>query len=107
MLIANLIKELNLFIKEVGLNYHRRRISTIEQTRGTYESMGLVISPALIEDLIEIRRVRNMAAHGRMEPTLKQVKDTVTTIEKLEAHLATLDKDNIKSKRQLLGVLKG
>ncbi|HHI5049463.1 TPA: hypothetical protein ACP5XP_004226 [Vibrio parahaemolyticus] len=90
-------KELDLFIEEVGLDYRRRRVSTIELTRGTYESMGLVIPAELIDDLIEIRRIRNMAAHGRMEPTLKQVKDTVTTIEKLEAHLATLDKDVIKT----------
>ncbi len=44
-----------------------------------------------------MRKVRNLSAHGRSEPTKKEVIETIKTIEELEKHLKSLDSDEIKN----------
>lgn len=89
------------FTVDAGLNFRRKRPFIMELTRGRFEEFGVYIPRELMEKLNSIRQVRNMSAHGHMEPDLNQVQETIETIEKLEKHLFSLDLGEIKEKAQI------
>lgn len=78
----------------------KRRASSMELINGRLEVYGVLITEDLRNKLSEVRNIRNMATHGRIEPTEEQVKQTVQTIEELESYLSTLDKEYIKEKAE-------
>ncbi|NIY90565.1 hypothetical protein [Vibrio campbellii] len=95
-------KELEMLFVELGLSYKHHRQPVTEVMRGTYDDTGFTIPLELRESLMEIRKIRNMAAHGRMEPNIKQVKDTVAVIEAIESHITNLDKQKIREQALVL-----
>lgn len=60
------------------------------------ERFGLVIPEGLQLKLDELRRLRNMAAHGRSEPTKADVVGGIETIEEFESFLATVDRGPLR-----------
>ncbi|RYU64239.1 hypothetical protein ERW51_17725 [Aliivibrio finisterrensis] len=91
-------KEIDSFSEQAVLNFGRRRPSTIDLASGRWEKFGVEIPEELRVQFDESRQLRNMAAHGRIEPTAKQVQSTVETIEALEQYLRTLNIELIKEK---------
>lgn len=84
------------FISKAGLDFRRRRPFTMELARGGLERFGIEIPEDLRRKIDNMRRIRNMAAHGRAEPSKKEVKETIKTIEELESYLSSLDLDAIR-----------
>ncbi|WP_237769877.1 hypothetical protein [Vibrio parahaemolyticus] len=94
-------KEIEEFAELAGLNFLRRRPSVIELVNGRWEKFGVVIPIGLSDSFNEARRLRNMAAHGRLEPTVDDVIASVDTIEAFEKYLLSLDKSTIKQSAQI------
>lgn len=73
------------------------RFSPSMPISGRYlEINGIELPQGLRERLDNTRRLRNMAAHGRAEPTREDVVAAISTIEELERFLAALDIDKTK-----------
>ncbi|WP_019557359.1 DUF4145 domain-containing protein [Thiomicrorhabdus arctica] len=83
------------FAQEVGLDF-RRRPFVVELHSGRLERFGIDVPDKLRMKVDQIRKIRNMAAHGRADPTKADVKATIKTIEEFEKYLEALDKDPIK-----------
>jgi hypothetical protein len=79
------------FAVDSGINFRNRRPFLMELQRGRLEQFGIFVPQELMHQIDSMRQVRNMTAHGRMEPSLEQVKVTIETIEALEKHLYSLD----------------
>ena len=62
------------------------------------EQFGIEIPSDLREELDENRRLRNLAAHGRKEPTKDEVSKAIDSIETFEHFLSTLDISEVKLK---------
>lgn len=62
------------------------------------EINGIELPEDLKERLDKTRRLRNMAAHGRAEPTRDDVVTAISTIEELEAFLSKQDIESTKDK---------
>lgn len=54
-------------------------------------SHGVELDRDLRRSMDELRHMRNLAAHGREDPTKEQVEDCISTIERYEAFLQALD----------------
>lgn len=91
-------KGLEQFAETTGLIYVSRRPGIMDIMSGRWESYNIIIPDELNEKLHEIRKLRNMAAHGRLEPTYQDVTMMVETIEKLEVYLKTIDVKIIQEK---------
>lgn len=63
------------------------------------ERVGVEIGEALGESLDDVRQLRNMVAHGRKEPTRKEVASAVEAIEQFEQYL-----DQLESPEKLLEI---
>ncbi|MGR7922964.1 hypothetical protein ACU6RQ_18000 [Zobellella denitrificans] len=94
-------KEIEEFAEQAGLNFLRRRPSAIDLVNGRWERFGIVVPSALNDSFNEARRLRNMAAHGRLEPTIEDVISSVDTIETFEKYLLSLDKSVIKQRAKI------
>ncbi|XAG63310.1 hypothetical protein MRL64_15355 [bacterium 19MO02SH05] len=94
-------KEIEEFAEQAGLNFLRRRPSAIDLVNGRWERFGIVVPSALNDSFNQARRLRNMAAHGRLEPTIEDVISSVDTIEKFEKYLLSLDKSVIKQRAKI------
>lgn len=94
-------KEIEEFADKTSLNFLRRRPSTIDLVNGRWEKFGVVVPNSLSERFNEARRLRNMAAHGRIEPTTEDVISSVETIEAFEKYLLNLDKASIKENAEI------
>ena len=62
------------------------------------ERYGLSIPDELRNELDELRRLRNSAAHGRLDPTADNVTAGIAAIKKFELWLADVDMDVTKQK---------
>jgi len=82
------------FSQEVGMDF--RRSFVMELQAGRLERFGIDVPDDLRMNIDKIRKIRNMAAHGRGDPTKTDVKATIKTIEEFEKYLETLDKETIK-----------
>jgi len=89
------------FTNDAGMNFRRKRPFIMELTRGSLERFGVYVPQELMEKIDVMRQVRNMSAHGRMEPTQEQVQETITTIENLENHLYSLDLSEIQRRARV------
>ncbi len=94
-------KEIEVFAEETGIKFIQRRPATIDLVNGRWERFGVVVPDGLSDRLNEARRLRNMAAHGRLEPTTEDVISSVDTIEALDKYLLGLDKSIIKQSAQI------
>lgn len=89
------------FTADAGMNFRRRRPFLMDLQRGRLEQFGVFVPQELMHKIDTMRQVRNMSAHGRMEPTLEQVQETIETIEALEKHLYSLDLAEIQKLAQI------
>lgn len=85
------------FMNDIGVNFGRRMPFTMELVRGGLGRFGVEIPEDLRIKIDTMRQIRNMSAHGRVEPSKAQVTETIETIESLETHLASLDLELIRS----------
>jgi hypothetical protein len=88
-------KNADQFSKEIGLDY-RRRPFVMELHSNRLERFGIEVPDDLRYKVDKIRKIRNMSAHGRAEPTIEDVKSTIEIIEEFENYLANLDQVPIK-----------
>lgn len=84
------------FATELNLDIKRNMPLAMALATGNLKNYGINIPVTLSNKIDSMRKVRNMAAHGHVEPTLKQVKDAISTIEELEKYLASLDISEIR-----------
>lgn len=84
------------FVVEVGLHYNRRFSFITELSRDRLSRFGIDIPSDLRERINSMRQVRNLAAHGRVEPSKAQVVELIQSIEELEKYLATLDVNELR-----------
>ncbi|SUB90586.1 hypothetical protein [Photobacterium damselae] len=92
-------REIEEFAEETGVRANRRsRPFTMDLINRGWEKYGVFIPDDLRESFKEARYLRNMAAHGRLEPSSKDVVSSVTTIESFEQFLLNLDKVSIQKK---------
>lgn len=90
-------RKTNEFGQKVGLEKELRRQSTWgRMSHRSLERYGVYIPEDLREELNEARQLRNLAAHGRKEPTQEDVQRIVQTIEKFETLLDSLDTDQTR-----------
>lgn len=93
-------KKVDEFAKEATLDHRllSRRTGplTFELTRGKLSEFGIHIPEELLIRINQIRQVRNMAAHGRAEPSKEEVIETIKVIEEIEEYLRSLDTEEIK-----------
>lgn len=62
------------------------------------ERFGVEFPPALAEKLDDTRRLRNLAAHGRSEPSKKDVSSAIEAIEQYEKFLQSVDAEAVKKR---------
>ena len=97
--IAYLEKTILKFGTKVGIG---ERFSPSMPVSGRYlEIHGIELPQGLRERLDNTRRLRNLAAHGKVEPTREDVVAAVSTIEEMEQFLSSLDLDRTKEQVSL------
>ena len=95
--VSYLEKAIMSFGDEVGLEENLRRYSAMRGlSHRMLEQYGVVIPGPLRERLDETRRLRNMAAHGRKEPSKHEVNEVISTIEEFEKFLCDIDKKDFR-----------
>jgi hypothetical protein len=57
---------------------------------------GVKLTPDMEREMDEVRQIRNLAAHGRKNPTRQEVEKTISVIEKYEKVLESADREKIK-----------
>ena len=96
--IAYLEKTILQFAVKVGIEDDLSRRHPMLPISGRYlEINGIELPSNLRERLDNTRRLRNLAAHGRAEPTKEDVISAILSIEELEKHLSGI---NIKTARE-------
>lgn len=80
------------FLKTIGLGEEIKKLPPFAIFTHRYLER-LVENPpkALMEKLDELRRLRNMAAHGRKEPSKDEVAGAINAVEEFEKFLGTVD----------------
>lgn len=97
--IAYLERAILRFGAKVGIS---ERFSPSMPVSGRYlEIHGIELPQGLRERLDNSRRLRNLAAHGKAEPTREDVVATVSTIEEMEKFLSSLDLDRTREQVSL------
>lgn len=97
--IAYLERAILRFGAKVGIS---ERFSPSMPVSGRYlEIHGIELPQGLRERLDNSRRLRNLAAHGKAEPTREDVVATVSTVEEMEKFLSSLDLDRTREQVSL------
>ena len=87
------------FSVSIGLEEDlRRRPYWSMMSHRSLEQFGVGIPSDLNEEMDETRRLRNLTAHGRKEPTKDEVSKAIDSIEKFEQFLSTIDSSEVKLK---------
>jgi len=85
------------FAKEVGLDSElRMRPPWALMSHRFLMRFGISLDPDLERDMDEVRRTRNLAAHGRKDPTREEVERAIVAIEKYEKALESADKSKVR-----------
>lgn len=84
------------FLKNVGMGFSGPRVFFLDLTKGRLERIGIVFPTDLVREIIEMRKIRNGAAHGQLEPSRSDVENTIRVIEKVENFLKELDSEKIR-----------
>lgn len=80
------------FGKKIGLEEELRRRPPWHMMSPRFlERFGLIVHEELGKKLDETRRLRNMAAHGRIEPSKADVSKAIDAIEEFENFLSKID----------------
>ncbi len=92
-------KQVIKFGESVGLGPELRRRPPWHIFSSSYlEKFGIYIPQELSDKMAETRRIRNLAAHGRGEPTKENVDAAISAIEELEQFFARVDSEIVKIK---------
>jgi len=75
----------------------RRRPYWMMLSHRSLGQYGVDIPDNLLENMDETRRLRNVVAHGRKEPTKEEVSSAINAIEEFERFLSTIDIENVRS----------
>lgn len=87
------------FGKEIGLEEElRRRPPWLMISPRFLEKFGLIVPDDLGKKIDETRRLRNMAAHGRSEPSKADVSKAIDSIEEFERFLSEVNIETAKDK---------
>jgi len=87
------------FGKEIGLEEELRRRPPWHMISPRFlERFGLIVPDDLGKKLDETRRLRNMAAHGRSEPSKADVSKAIDSIEEFERFLSKINIETAKNK---------
>jgi hypothetical protein len=92
--VAYLEKTVLNFNLKVGINIINPTSTVISWRH--MESNGITLPYELRDSMDEIRRLRNAAAHGKADPTEKDVNCAITATEHLERHFASLNLEEVK-----------
>lgn len=84
------------FLEAAGMNFRGPRVFFLDLTKGRLDAVGITFDAELVKEIIEMRRVRNRAAHGQLEPSRDDVEKTIKVIEKVEKTLQGLDVEQIR-----------
>lgn len=84
------------FLTDMGFDFGPRRPFVMELSRGRLERIGISIDEALVGKIDQIRRIRNIAAHGQNEPSREDVARTIDVIESVEKHLRSINVEEVK-----------
>ena len=86
------------FLKKIGLESEAMMRPYWTSVSHRYLSrFGVVVPESLGNKLDEIRRVRNLAAHGRQDPTKDDVIAAINTIDEFDKLLGNVNIKSIKS----------
>ncbi len=86
------------FSASIGLEEDfRRRPYWAMVSHRSLEQFGVEIPDTLREEMDETRRLRNITAHGRKEPTKSEVSKAIDSIEKFEQFLSKIDISKVKA----------
>lgn len=85
------------FSREIGVNDDMRfRPPWMFTSPRQLERYGIMMPEDLTNEMDNVRRLRNLAAHGRKDPTKDDVIRCIASVEKYERFLDSLDKDKIR-----------
>lgn len=87
------------FGEKIGLEPELRRRPPWHMMSSRFlERFGIEFPTSLAEKMDETRRLRNMAAHGRREPSKKDVSKAIEAIEEYEKYLQSVDIESTREK---------
>ena len=87
------------FGKKIGLEEELRRRPPWHMMSPRFlERFGLIVPDDLGKKLDETRRLRNLAAHGRSEPSKADVSKAIDSIEEFERFLSDVNIETVKKK---------
>jgi hypothetical protein len=84
------------FLRTVGMDFSGPRVFFLDLTKGRLDRIGIVFDVGLVREIVEMRKIRNRAAHGQVEPSRDDVENTIKVIEKVEKSLKELDVEQIR-----------
>lgn len=88
------------FRHEIGLNREIRfQNPRMYQSTRYLSQFGIVVPPNLEREMDKLRRMRNLAAHGRKDPSKEDVFQCIASVEKFENFLNSVDK--VKTKQNV------
>ena len=92
-------KKIMTFSVSIGIeDESRRRPYWSMMSHRGLEQFGVGIPSELSEEMDETRKLRNLTAHGRKEPTKDEVSKAIDSIEKFEQFLSKVDMSEVKLK---------
>jgi hypothetical protein len=87
------------FANDVGLKSQlRMRPPWLFMSPRFLHKFGIDLPAGLDGEIDELRRIRNLAAHGRKDPTKQEVDRCISAIEKYERALEAVDKNSVRNK---------
>ena len=85
------------FGEQVGLDRELRRRAPWHATSPRYlMQYGIPLPDDLARKMDELRKMRNLAAHGRSDPSKKDVSNAIEVIEEFEKYLDSLNKEETR-----------
>lgn len=86
------------FSKQVGLpESYDRRAPWIMATHRRLEYFGLQLPPDLRDGLEQVRKMRNVVAHGRRDPSVDEARRAIEVVRAFETYLTTLDTEALRT----------
>lgn len=82
---------LNNFVKKLELNHRSKRSFAMDLWSGHTALYGLDVPEDLLQKINNMRMSKNMAAHGKSEPSKDEVGEAINTIEEVESFFDSLN----------------
>jgi len=95
-------KIINDFSNDIGFNFKNKNILSGIYLNNLFESIDMDLSNELKAKISKARKIRNMAAHGRLEPSISDVKEILGIIKDIESHIESINKEEVKNKVKIL-----